>query len=116
MKTTALWLKPYLSYYVKLTDRFYYKPEVGVSLEMGKSKYHETQYLTEEYPYKSWGFYANFFALEYRVSQRFAVDATVGQLSRMQSKMDVGTSGTTVTSKQWHFDFNSCEVAAKIYF
>ena len=116
VKTSALWLKPYLSYYVKLADKFYYKPEIGAALEMGNSKYHETQYLTEEYPYKSLGFYVNYFALEYRVSQHFAIDATVGQLNRSQSKMDIGVSGTTVTTKQWHFDFNSCEVATKIYF
>ena len=116
VKSTGLWLKPYLSYYVKLADRFYYKPEVGVTLEMGNSKYNETQYLTETYSYKSLGFFVNLFALEYRIGQHFAIGATVGRLNSLRSKMDIGTSGTTVTTKQWHFDFNSCEIAAKIYF
>ena len=116
VKNTALWLKPYLSYYVKLADRFFYKPRIGMAFEMGNSKYNETLYLTEKYPYKSLGFYVDFFALEYRVGQHFAIGANIGQLSMAKSVMDIGTSGTTVTTKQWHFDFNSCEVAAMIYF
>ena len=116
VKMTGVWLKPYLSYYVKLTDRFFYKPKVGMALEMGNSKYPKTQYLSEKYPYKSLGFYADYFSLEYRVSQHFAIDASVGQFNMSRTKMDVGMSGTIVTTKQWHFDFNSCEVAAKIYF
>ena len=116
VSNTALWLKPYLSYYVKLADRFFYKPRIGMAFELGNSKYNETLYLTEKYPYKSLGFYVDFFALEYRVDQHFAIGTNVGQLSMAKSVMNIGASGTTVTTKQWHFDFNSCEVAAMIYF
>lgn len=77
---TSYGVCPNLSYYVRLAERFYYVPEIGVNLFMGNYSYAETYYISNKYPYKGYSLYANLLAFEYRVGPHFGLWAGVGCL------------------------------------
>lgn len=106
---------PNLSYYVKLADRFYYTPEVGVAFDLGKYVYDETLAISWEFPYRGYSIYANLIAFMYRVGPHFALSAIVGDLSYThRSYYDDGV--VVYSGGASGFNLNSGSVAAQIYF
>lgn len=73
-------INPSLSYYVKLTDRLYYAPEVGACFDLGTYSYDETPNRVTESPYKGYSLYFGFLNLQFRASQHFALGVSVGAL------------------------------------
>lgn len=112
---TSFNVSPNLSYYVRLADRFYYTPEIGVEFAFGKFSYEESYSKTWNYPYRCYSFYANLLAFEYRVGPHFGLWVNVGSLNHYRwsyyddDKMFYSNNSTI-------FNLNSCTVAAHIYF
>ena len=114
-KFTSFYVCPSLSYYVRLADRFYYAPEVGVMFTFGKYSHEETPSMTWNYPYRDYSIYANLLAFEYRVGPHFALWAGVGCLE--YTHRDYFDEGKKFfSSNSVMFDLNSCLVSAHIYF
>lgn len=106
---------PSLSYYVRLAERFYYTPEIGVNFIFGKYSYDESYNKTWNCPYRGFSLYANLLAFSYRVGPHFALFVALGELDYGQrSYYDEGKvfySGNTTA-----IYLNSALVSAHFYF
>lgn len=80
-KATSFMINPNVAYYVRLADKFYYTPEVGVAVNFGSLKEQLSASETYKTPFWGWDVYANLLALEFRVSERFAIGAVACGLS-----------------------------------
>lgn len=108
-------VNPSLSYYVRLADRFYYAPEIGVGLAFGKFTYEDMPSHAWNYPYRCYNFYANLLAFEYRVGPHFGLWVNVGNLNHYRwSYYDDGK--IFYSSRSTGFNLNYGIIAAHIYF
>ena len=123
-QTSGVWLNnkykgfcvcPSLSYYVRLADKFYYTPEIGVNFDFGKYSYDETYSTSWNCPYRGYSIYANLVAFMYRVGPHFGLWAGLGELSYThRAYYDEGKvfySGNSTA-----FSLNKAFVGAQIYF
>ena len=108
-------LYPSLAYYVQLADRLYYVPEIGGSFTFGTAKYDVSTSVAEKYDYGVMGAYAKFFALEFRVSPKFALGVNVGQAYYQRVKVSDPVTGVYSARNQLMFDVNSLGVNAMFY-
>ena len=115
-KVSAFVINPNVSYYVRLADRFYYTPEVGVSFDFGSLKEELTKSETYTTPFWGWNVYANLLALEFRVSERIAIGALVGGISYGSTIYSDKESDAKLASNQFNFDFNNSSVQFRFYF
>ena len=123
-KASAIWLNnkykgfcvcPSLSYYVRLAEKFYYAPEIGVNFDFGKYSYDETYSTSWNCPYRGYSIYANLVAFMYRVGPHFGLWAGLGELSYSYSGYyDEGKLFYSVNSTA--FSLNKAFVVAQIYF
>ena len=113
-KYKALCVCPNLSYYVRLADKFYYTPEVGVSIDFGMYSYDKTVSKTLDYPYRGYALYADLLSFMYRVGPHFAICAGVGELRYNHRNYyedgDMFYSGSTTA-----FYLNNATISAQIY-
>ncbi len=109
-------INPNVAYYVKLADRFYYTPEIGVSVGFGSYKEDLTANSSYNAKYKGWDVYANILAFEFRVCYRFALWAGVSQLSYGSVKIADKSSSSHIKNGQFSFNMNDASVGAKFYF
>lgn len=106
---------PNLSYYVKLADKFYYTPEIGVDVVFGKYSYEKTLSTTWEFPYRGFSIYANLLAFSYRVGPHFALTVNVGELAHTyRSYYDEGT--VFYSGGSTYFRMNNGSIGAQFYF
>ena len=77
-KTVGININPNVAYYVKLADKFYYTPEVGVYLGWDSINNQLSSTETEHCKESTWGFYTNLVSFEYRVSDRVAIGTVIG--------------------------------------
>ena len=115
-KASAFAINPNVAYYVRLADRFYYTPEVGVSFDFGSLKEELTKSETYTTPFWGWNVYANLLALEFRVSERIAIGALVGGISYGSTIYTDKESEAKLASNQFNFDFNNSSVQFRFYF
>ena len=114
--TLGVQINPSIAYYVKLADRLYYTPEVGGAFEIGvywEKLTSNTSYTTR---YMGWSVYAHLLALEYRVSQKFAIGIGLGSVSYTYAKVKDGSSDVFIDTGQFLFNLNSATASAKFYF
>ena len=108
-------INPSLSYYVKLTDRIYYAPEIGASFDLGTYSVDETFNRVEELPYRGRFLYLNFLSLQFRASQHFAIGVGVGELQysyyRYFYKDELYYRSEGISCR-----FNNLKVDARFYF
>lgn len=71
----AIALSPNIAYYVRITDRFSYTPELGANFSLGKGYSDDV-----ELNAKSWDIYLKFIAFEFRISERFALGVDYGSI------------------------------------
>ena len=85
-KWKSVGLAPSISYYIRLADRFYYTPEIGVNFVFGKYTYEQDSQPSEDYNYKGYEIYANLLAFRYRVSPKFSLGVIVSDVYYKRSK------------------------------
>lgn len=84
-KDKALVIVPSVAYYVKLADRFYYTPEIGILSHWNTSKTPTSPSTTETLSDFSWGGYINLLAFEFQASERIAIGVTAGGIGAFTS-------------------------------
>ena len=115
-KASSFAINPNVAYYVRLADRFYYTPEVGVSVNFGSLKEQLSKSETYKTPFWSWDVYANLLALEFRVSDKIAIGALVGGISYGSAIYTNVDTEVKATINQFDFDFNNSSVHFRFYF
>lgn len=115
-KASSFAINPNISYYVRLADRFYYTPEVGVSVNFGSLKEQLSKSETYKTPFWGWDVYANLIALEFRVSERIAIGALVGGISYGSAIYTNVDTDVKATINQFDFDFNNSSIHFRFYF
>ena len=101
---------------MRLADRFYYTPEVGVSVNFGSLKEQLSKSETYKTPFWGWDVYANLLALEFRVSERIAIGALVGGISYGSAIYTNVDTDVKATINQFDFDFNNSSIHFRFYF
>ena len=84
-KTTEFEVNPNVAYYVKLADRFYYTPEIGILFQWSTIRTQISPSLTESTQISTWGGYINLLAFEFQTSERIAIGVTFGGIAAYSS-------------------------------
>ena len=84
-KTTDFYFSPDVAYYVKLADRFYYTPEIGMLFQWSRIRIQLSPSLTESTLISTWGGYINLLAFEFQASEKIAIGVTAGCVAAYSS-------------------------------
>lgn len=115
--TNVFSLNPNIAYYVKIVDRFYYTPEVGVSFGFGNMKSPLDSKVTYTTPYSNWNIYANLVAFEFRATQHFAMGCTFGSMGYNSEKLkDPDDKNNSITDNTFRINFGTAGLYARYYF
>ena len=106
-KTADFYISPDVAYYVKLADRFYYTPEIGMLFEWSRIRTQLSPSLTESTSISTWGGYINLLAFEFQVSERFAIGVTVGGIAAYSSVYTYNDSDVKYKMNQFFCDLNN---------
>ena len=113
--TFGVYFNPNIAYYVKLTDNFYYTPEIGGGYELGsfKQKYTSTVLVNGKYN----GYYLYFAPLyfEFKVNPRFAISVTIGEFYYDNYKYKDSSNQIVDKSDSFSFTLNSGNVCCRFY-
>ena len=113
--TFGVYFNPNIAYYVKLTDNFYYTPEIGGGYELGsfKQKYTSTVLVNCKYN----GYYLYFAPLyfEFKVNPRFAIGVTIGEFYYENYKYKDSSNQIVDKSDSFSFTLNSGNVSCRFY-
>jgi len=113
--TFGVYFNPNIAYYVKLTDNFYYTPEIGGGYELGsfKQKYTSTVLVNGKYN----GYYLYFAPLyfEFKVNPRFAIGVSIGEFYYENYKYKDSSNQIVDKSDSFSFTLNSGNVSCRFY-
>lgn len=113
--TFGVYFNPNIAYYVKLTDNFYYAPEIGGGYDLGsfKQKYTSTVLVNGKYN----GYYLYFAPLyfEFKVNPRFAIGVTIGEFYYENYKYKDSSNQIVDKSDTFSFTLNSGNVSCRFY-
>lgn len=112
----AFAINPNVAYYVKLADRFYYTPEVGVSFDFGSRKEQLSKSESYKTPFWGWNVYANLLALEFRVTNKFAIGAVIGAIGYGNTRFTDKDTDAYLDNSQFTFGLNDSSVHVRFYF
>ena len=115
-KTADFYISPDVAYYVKLADRFYYTPEIGMLFEWSRIRTQLSPSLTESTSISTWGGYINLLAFEFQVSERFAIGVTVGGIAAYSSVYTYNDSDVKYKMNQFFCDLNNGSLHFRWYF
>ncbi len=116
VNTIGFQINPNLSYYARITDGFYYTPEIGGAYEIGKYKEDLTKSETYNANYSGWSIYLSFLSFEYRINENIALGISVGSLSETKAKVKDKDSDVYTESSQTGFKFNEGSISVRYYF
>ena len=118
LKTKALGvsINPNISRYFKLTDQFYYTPELGAFFEFGTYRYELPKLNYSEANYTGWGVYLNILAMEFRATDKLAIGMIIGCFSYSSANLKDRDPMNTIKVQNPHFSFNKTTVSLKYYF
>ena len=115
-KTTEFEVNPNVAYYVKLADRFYYTPEIGMLYQGGTIKTQLSPSDTESTQISTWGGYINLLAFEFQASERIAIGVTVGSIAAYSSIYDYKEYDMKYKMNQFFCDLNNGSLHFRWYF
>ena len=115
-KESSFVINPNVAYYLRLADRLYYTPEVGVSVSFGSLKEQLSKSETYKTPFWGWDVYANLLALEFRVSEKIAIGALIGAISYGSVIYTNVDTDYKAAINQFDFDLNNSRVQFRFYF
>ncbi len=115
--TNSFQINPNIAYYVKITDKFYYTPEIGTAIAFGNIKTPLSASTSYTCPHIGWELYANIVAFECRISNHFALGAVFGNFGYGASKIiDPDNSKNSIRTGTVKFDLGSAQLNARYYF
>ena len=113
--TFGVYFNPNIAYYVKLTDNFYYTPEIGGGYELGsyKQKYASTVLVNGKYN----GYYIYFTPLqiEFKVNSHFAIGVAIGEFYYENYKYKDSSNQIVDKSDSFSFYLNAGNVCCRFY-
>ena len=110
--TMAITVNPNVAYYVRLVDKLYYTPEIGIKFECGRESDDFKGVFDRRTPaYYGIFCYSNLLGLEYRVSEKMAINVGIGAIYYVFAR----EFGSQYGSSQWQFIFNNSTVSALFY-
>ena len=103
--TFGVYFNPNIAYYVKLTDNFYYTPEIGGGYELGsfKQKYTSTVLVN--------GKYNGYF----KVNPRFSIGVAIGEFYYENYQYKDSYNQIVDKSDSFSFNLNSGNVCCRFY-
>lgn len=108
----AMTFSPNVAYYVRLADKFYYTPEIGVMVEFGRESVDFKGIFDRTTPaYYGVYCYANLLGFEYRVSEKIAIGVGISSIYYLFAR----EFGSQYRSSQWRFSFNNSTVSVLFY-
>lgn len=115
-KSQGFAINPNVAYYIRIADGLYYTPEIGFSVEFGDFSEDLTPSTSWKAGYGGWSVYANIIALEFRVTDRFAIGAGAGSAHLSSVKISDNSSDAYYTNQQLQVSINSASIQARLYF
>ena len=106
-KTADFYFSPDVAYYVKLADKFYYTPEIGMLFGWSRIRTQLSPSLTESTSISTWGGYINILAFEFQASERMAIGVTVGGIAAYSSDYTYNDSDVKYKMNQFFCDLNN---------
>ena len=108
--TLGIAFNPNMAYYVRITDRLYYTPEIGFKYELWNS-FDYIEEIFELELYRSISVYVNLFDLEFRVNEKLAIGVGLGSFYYTHVK----ELGSHLSNSLWYFSFNHSMVSVRFY-
>lgn len=116
VKAIGIQINPNIAGYFKLAERFYYTPELGADIELGTFTLNSQTLTPYDINYTGWSIYLHFFALEFRVTDKIALGATIGSISYAFTNCKDRDPMNTLQIKNTHFSLNDSSISLKYYF
>ena len=105
-RTGLMVFRPSMYYYVKLSDKFYYNPELYIGLKFGNAKSEVDKNTTYKMGYNRFGIGVNVLNFEFRPTDHVGLGITCGNISYVNDKMkDVPTGAVKYDIKTSEFRF-----------
>ncbi len=105
-RTGLMVFRPSMYYYVKLSDKFYYNPELYIGLKFGNAKSEVDENTTYKMGYNRFEIGVNVLNFEFRPTDHVGLGITCGNLSYVNDKMkDVPTGAVKYDIKTSEFRF-----------
>ena len=118
-KALALCVSPKLAYHQRLTDNFYYTPEIGVSFERGTLSEQTSKTETSKYPALAWEAYAHLLAFEFKVSEKIALGTNIGSIKYASitiSDDSYKNDKSEIVTNKLKFTMNESSVFLRFYY
>lgn len=112
---TAVLFNPNMAYYCPITDKFHFVLELGGFYGLGYYKYQRTLTNSEELDYRSYGLYTNVLSIQYRITPKFAITTTLGEIYYRCEKAIFKDTKQYSSAKMLSFDLNYEIVSIKYY-
>ncbi|MBQ3944049.1 MAG: hypothetical protein II670_00355 [Alphaproteobacteria bacterium] len=112
---TAVLFNPNIAYYCPVTDKFHFVFELGGFYGLGNYKYQRNLTNSEEFGYRSYGLYTNVLQFQYRISPKFAITTTLGEVYYRCEKVIVKDTKQYLSTKMLLFNLNYEVVSIKYY-
>ena len=106
---------PNLAYYGKITDNFYYTPEIGGMYCMGKFSSEVAISKFIKYNNDGWSVYFNFIAFEARISKSFALGMTIGGIQYSSMTVRDSESDSYMSDNALAFNLGNGGLALRFY-
>lgn len=105
-RTGLMVFRPSMYYYVKLSDKFYYNPELYIGLKFGNAKSEVDKNTTYKMGYNRFEIGVNVLNFEFRPTDHVGLGITCGNLSYVNNKIkDVPTGAVKYDIKTSEFRF-----------
>lgn len=115
-KTLGINITPNLAFYGRITDSFFYAPELGFAYETGRYEEDVVASYSFDAKYSGWGVSANLLSFEFRINPQIALGVSAGALSYLKVTVKADTSAANVTTTQRRFDLNNGTLCIRRYF
>ena len=113
----GVYFNPNIAYYVRLTDNFYYTPEIGGGYELGsfKQKYTSTASVLVNGKYNGYYIYFTPLQIEFKVNSRFSVGVAIGEFYYENYKYKDSSNQIVDKSNSFSFTLNTGNVCCRFY-
>ena len=109
-------INPSMSYYVRLTDKLYYTPGVGLSLGYGSLDLQLSENDSYPLPLQGSAAYIHLLAFELKASEKIALGVSMFTIDYTNISLRENTSGLLVKMKQRNYDLNDATIYFRYYF
>ena len=113
--TTSFDIFPNVAYYVKMGEKCYYTPTLGLLYRRDNRTTKGTELHASSSHTSTWGAELDILAFEFKVSEKFSIGVNAGKIGAYSSNY-VYSKEQKYTINQFHCDFSHGSVDFKFYF